>query len=63
MPDIAMCLNKKCTLKNNCYRFKAKPASPAQDYGTFSQDENGNCDFYWSLKPEGEKTDGKTIFK
>lgn len=27
MPDIAMCENKECPLKLDCYRFMAKPAS------------------------------------
>ena len=43
MPDFAMCTNKKCTIKKNCYRFKAKPNPIKQDYMFFEQDENGKC--------------------
>lgn len=34
MPDITMCLNKKCSKKNKCYRFLAKP-SQVQSYSDF----------------------------
>ena len=46
MPDIAMCGNKTCPLKDMCYRFTAKP-SPYQSYfhgpGPI---ENGKCNYY-----------------
>lgn len=42
MPDIAMCLNKDCTIRNNCYRFTAIP-SERQAYSNFQQDEEQKC--------------------
>ena len=44
MSDITMCLNKECSLKDNCYRFNAKPNPYRQSYGSF--------------KPVGDKCDG-----
>ena len=43
MPDIAMCQNKECPLREKCYRFKAEP-SDYQSYAEFKPDENGECD-------------------
>jgi hypothetical protein len=42
MPDITMCNNKHCTLKEQCYRYKAKPNKLRQTYSTFKQVE-GDC--------------------
>ena len=46
MPDISMCANVHCKLKETCYRFTATPSS-YQSYGGFTTDENGECDYYW----------------
>ena len=48
MPDISMCNNIQCTLKEVCYRFKAKP-SDWQTYADFKQDKDGKCKYYWKL--------------
>lgn len=48
MPDIAMCINKECTSKSSCYRFKAVP-SEIQSYCDFKQDSNGVCDYYYPI--------------
>jgi len=50
MPDISMCANKKCTLKEICYRYKATPNEFRQSYSSFTQDKNKKCDFYIKLK-------------
>jgi len=26
MPDITLCINKECFMREKCYRFKAKPS-------------------------------------
>ena len=49
MPDISLCVNEKCPLKNKCGRFLAKPSMYAQTYADFKY-EDGNCDAFWSLK-------------
>ena len=46
MPDISMCQNQTCPLRDTCYRFKAKPDPYWQAYGGFKPDENGNCNYY-----------------
>lgn len=47
MPDISMCANKDCPLKENCYRFTAKP-SEYQSYAEFQiDDESGECSGFW----------------
>lgn len=51
MSDISKCENSKCTLKEKCYRYKSPPSS-YQTYADFSQDENGDCDYYWEHKED-----------
>lgn len=47
MPDITMCLNSKCTMRYNCYRFTAKVGnrfSKCQSFAIFGFDEKlGTC--------------------
>lgn len=51
MPDISMCKNKKCKLRESCYRFKAVPNPYRQAYATFKPVKD-KCSFYWSIKEE-----------
>lgn len=44
MPDISMCQNEKCPLKDNCYRYKAEPNPYRQSYGEFEY--KGDCEYY-----------------
>ena len=50
MPDISMCENKNCPLKEKCYRYTAKPSEHLQAYGYFKPNEEGKCDYYWDNK-------------
>jgi hypothetical protein len=43
MPDISMCLTDKCTQRNECFRYRAKPSEYRQAYMAFKQ-EDGKCD-------------------
>lgn len=45
MPDIAICTNATCTMKESCYRFMADPSDFRQAYADFEQDENGECPY------------------
>jgi len=45
MPDIAMCANTECPLRNHCYRFRAVP-SEYQSYMAFAPDADGVCKSY-----------------
>jgi len=48
MPDITMCSNDKCKLKNTCHRYKVTP-DEYQSYGCFVPTKKYNkysCDYY-----------------
>jgi len=48
MPDISMCVNKDCPLKDSCYRFTAIPDEIMQSYSEFQiEDESGECSGFW----------------
>lgn len=46
--DISMCSNGFCPLKEECYRFNAKPNDFRQTYGQF-EFKDGNCDHFWEI--------------
>lgn len=54
MPDISKCKNETCTLKELCYRYTSKPNEHWQSYGSFKQDEAGDCEYFWSNKEKAE---------
>ena len=55
MPDISLCRNTNCPLRNNCYRFTAKPDEFRQAYGSFTYDyETKSCDHYWARYEEAK---------
>lgn len=47
MPDISLCVNKKCPLKASCYRFRAVPSS-IQSYTCFEPTE-GKCEHFLKI--------------
>lgn len=48
MPDISMCSNNDCTIKDSCYRFTAKPTEYWQSYTLFKQELNESCEYFIS---------------
>jgi hypothetical protein len=38
MPDISMCTNEECPLKETCYRYNATPSEFMQAYAKFEYD-------------------------
>ena len=54
MCDISMCSNGFCPLKEECYRFNAKPNEFRQSYGQF-EFRDGNCDHFWEMKHQPTK--------
>jgi hypothetical protein len=50
MPDISMCMNEECPLKEECYRFTVQPNKYRQSYGNFKPNEEGQCVYYWNNK-------------
>ena len=54
MPDISMCLNHSCPLKEKCYRYKAEVNSLWQAYADFTY-LNG-CDYFMPIWEKKKKT-------
>ena len=50
MPDISMCANKRCSQAETCYRFRAEPNPFRQAYADFQPNEDGTCQYYWSIE-------------
>lgn len=49
MPDITMCSNKTCSLKEKCYRFMAKP-DMRQSFAWFTP-AGSSCANFVALQP------------
>lgn len=54
MPDISMCADVKCTLRMNCFRYRAVPNPFRQSYSTFEstgiEGIAAECSHYWDIK-------------
>jgi len=48
MPDISMCLNKGCPIKDRCVRYRAVPNKHRQSYCSFTYD--GDCTSFWNIE-------------
>jgi len=46
MPDITMCQDNECPIRNKCYRFTAIPSKYGQYYGQFEREGDKCGDFY-----------------
>lgn len=59
MPDITMCVNHKCPLKTDCYRYGAKSTEYSQSYAKFEFetkfDEGIVCDKYMKFPDYGRE--------
>lgn len=51
MPDISMCVNQDCLVKERCYRFRAIP-SDYQSIAFFTPNDNGLCSYFWNITNE-----------
>jgi hypothetical protein len=49
MPDITMCKNEECPLKDKCYRHEAKPSTMQSYFMDIKPNEKGECKYYWKL--------------
>jgi len=50
MPDITMCRGDDCPLKEQCYRYKAKPDEYLQSYFVTPPYIDNTCDRFWKMK-------------
>jgi len=55
MPDITMCDNQKCSIRDRCYRAKAEP-SYWQSWAIFKPTEDG-CEHYIEFVPHTKRPD------
>lgn len=46
MVDITLCANKKCPIRENCYRFKATPNEYRQSYADYDFAKDGKCEYF-----------------
>ena len=60
MPDITMCMNDDCELKNTCYRHEAK-AGQIQSWSAFSPNNEGICEEYWEIRNDESRTTRKNL--
>jgi hypothetical protein len=58
MPDITMCENRECPLRETCYRFKAEPSKWRQSYFVDMKPKDGKCDYYWKIESGEGNVDG-----
>ena len=55
MADISKCSNEYCSIKETCFRYTCKPCEFMQVYGSFVQDKDGKCEYYWDDKDVNHK--------
>ena len=47
MPDISMCRDKHCPIREGCYRYTAIPSEYRQSYADFAYNkELKKCEYY-----------------
>ena len=53
MPDITMCKDIDCPIKDKCYRFTATPSEFRQSYFIDSPiNKNGECEYFVNIKKD-----------
>lgn len=52
--DITLCKENRCSLKENCLRFKGKPNELYQSYFFGELPIDGTCEFYYPIKKENK---------
>jgi hypothetical protein len=61
MPDISMCQQDKCPVKDTCYRYMATPCPYRQSYMLITEFDDDGCRHYWKMSPC--KDDDKVAIK
>lgn len=59
MPDITMCCNRECPLREKCYRYRARPSKYWQSYAFYKPETTAKlsypaqyekqCEYFWKL--------------
>jgi hypothetical protein len=55
MPDITMCQDNECPMKNKCYRFTATPSKYGQSYFAETPREDYYCDYFYPIKSQSSE--------
>ena len=50
MPDITMCENHTCPLRQKCYRYRAKADPYWQSFCKYKPNADGTCDYFWEIR-------------
>lgn len=53
MVDIAKCTGEKCEIKNECYRYLAKPCNFMQTY-IHPEKKGKDCEYFWKAKSKSQ---------
>ena len=59
MPDITMCKDHYCKLKETCYRYIADPSYYQSYFVGSPKDKDGSCKHHWEVKPTLDKSKKK----
>jgi len=58
-PDITLCKGKGCPVRENCYRYKAKPSDYqsyfVEDFPCRDSVNDGRYHYFWAVKDNGKK--------
>lgn len=55
MPDIAMCANKTCASRMQCFRYRAIPNGDRQSWASFNPPAGADrCDRFKPIYPNGQ---------
>ena len=61
MPDITLCVNNKCPLRNKCYRYRAYP-DEWQSFCRFEPEKNNTeCRYFWLTAHDIRVRDTETV--
>ena len=63
MADITMCSGEKCQLKENCYRYTAKPNEFRQAYFMEPPVLGETCEYFWRTDEPEKKSNNKLTKK
>lgn len=60
MPDISMCMGEGCPMKEECYRYKARPSEYSQSYFMEVPYKDESCEYFMKFWDRTSKSLNKT---
>lgn len=55
MPDISLCVNSRCPVRDKCYRYLAKPSGVNQSYCHFQHEKDRPCEDFLEIYPSSRE--------